>query len=348
MDPSTYLLLSGGGSAPPSPTSPILPLTMDGPIFLSGGQPWRYKAVSAFKLCRLFTDGHDISGFLADYAGFNTLRVWDYTPKKDWGAAAWDSCTPAQWLWFLTALAAKGWRVELTLLTDDDPARIAPAKALVAALHGSPNLLLECANEPTTHKSIDTAALRTTLEGAGVPYCSGDYEDSDRFYGSYYTCHTARTTDWPRRAHDLLEFYTGAGPDKPTHPHHVPCLGDEPGKLEDVGITPADWLAYFGGCALMGGGACFHSETGKHAQRPTPTELSLAQLALAALNGFPADLPKGPYRRIVEPGNEHGGPTESSRTYVVGNGMVRSQQVTLAAPEPGWTPHDAHGVLWTR
>lgn len=273
--------------------------------------------------------------------------MWDYTPVKDWGTDAWDSCTAAQWDAFCDYVGARGWRVEITLLTDDDPARIEPAKRLVKD-GAAGNVLLEAGNEPTTHKAIDTGALRSTLESQGVPYCSGDYEDSNRWYGSYYTCHTARTFDWTRRAHDLLEFYTGAGPDKPHPPRHVPCLGDEPGKLQDVGAVATEWRAYFGACALLGGGAGFHSETGKHGKRPTPDEKLLAAEALFALNAFPADAPKGLYRRIVEPGNEPGGPTDFARTYVVGNYAVRCQQIGTAFPEPGWTAIDADGILWRR
>jgi hypothetical protein len=327
---------------------PIAPLTTAGPIFLSGGQPWRYKCVSAFRLCRRFADGEDISGFLSDVAGYNVLRVWDYVPVKDWGASAWDSCTAQDWIAFLLHVGLQGWNVELTLLTDDDPARIEPAKKLANALRGTLGLLAEGSNEPQTHKNIDTAALKSTLEALGVPYCSGDYEDSDRWYGSYYVCHTARTHDWTRRAHDLLEFYTGAGPDKPHPPRHVPCLGDEPGKLQDVGTVATEWRAYFGACALLGAGACFHSESGKHATRLTADEKRLAAVALEALNAFPADAPKGPYRRIVEPGNEPGGPTEFARTYVVGSYAVRCQQVGTTFPEPGWVPLDGDGILWRR
>lgn len=330
-----YVLSSNTGNAQ-------APLTFDGPIFVLEGQPWRYKAVSAFKLCRLHADGVDIDPFLRDYDGFNVLRVWDYVT---WSGTGWESCTPEQWVAFIRYVGSKGWRVEITLVTDDVSSRIGYAKFLAHALasEGLTNVLFEGGNEPTTHKNINTAALRQTLESSGLPYTSGDYEDSDRWYGNYYTCHTARTSDWPRRSHDLYEFYTGAGPDKPTHPHHVPCLGDEPGKLQDVGAVPADWLAYFGACSIMGGGACFHSETGKYAARPTNLELELSRIALEGLNAFPTDAAKGSYRRIVEPGQ-----LPDARTYVVGNCMVRSQQVGLSAPEPGWQPLDSYGVLFTR
>jgi hypothetical protein len=233
--------VEGSAQSGPSVGPPLVALRGDGPIFreADSGEPWRYRGVTAFKLCHRFIGGDDITPFLDDYRGFNVLRVWDYV-GDGWGAQKWDSNTPEEWIAFLRFVGALGWRVELTLLTDDDPARIEPAKRLVVAIKtaGVVGVLFEAGNEPTTNnKAIDTHALRSTLEQSGFPYCSGDYEDSDRWYGSYYTCHTARTRDWTRRAHDLYEFYTGEGPDKKTTPHHVPCLGDEPGKVQDVGAV---------------------------------------------------------------------------------------------------------------
>jgi hypothetical protein len=46
----------------------------------------------------------------------------------------------------------------------------------------------------------------------------------------------------------------------------------------------------------MGGGATFHTETGKHALPPTPDEARIAAVALEALNAFPADAPNAPYQ----------------------------------------------------
>lgn len=282
------------------------------------GQPWRWKGVTAFKLCRLFTDGQDIDGFLSDYAGFNVLRVFDYTPVKDWGAAAWGSCTADQWTAFLAYVGAKGWFVELVLLTDDDPARIEPAKALAVALRGATNLILEAGNEPATHKNIDTAALRLILEASGFLHSSGNYEDTRHWYGTWLGYHSARDGEWPRRAHDALDYYQGGGPDFPEEPAcKVPCVADEPAKLQDVtGNREQDFLAYFASASLLGAGGTFHSETGKTGLRPTPDELVLAAAALRGLNAFPADAPRGAYTRPDEG-------VATLRTYKVGAFTVR-------------------------
>jgi hypothetical protein len=322
--------------------STLPPLSVDGRVFVRAGQPWRWKGVSAFQLLDRFARGEDIGPFLDAYRGFNILRVW---VSVDWAAPFGWAAPPVETVRaFLTRIAQDGFYCELTLLTDDDPARGPPARALVAALAQDPrptNLVIEIGNEPQVHKNINTAALRSALEQSGFLFASGD--SSDRAFGSFLTAHTGRDREWARRAHDLLEYWTGGGPDSPTDPaHKVPGVCDEPAKLQDVGTTATEWRAYFAGCALMGAGATFHSESGKFARVPTPDEARLAAVALEALNTFPPDAVRGSYRRI----DEHG---QSLRTYVIGERyMVRIGPTTTAAPEAGWRPLDADGILWSR
>jgi hypothetical protein len=319
---------------------PIAPLAASGRVFTANGVAWRFKGVSAFQLLDRFARGEDIQPFLTAYRGYNVLRVWPYVPKADWGAAAWDSPSPDVVVAFLNRVARDGWYVELTLLLDDDPARVPQAAQLVEVLKAArpPNLLIEIGNEPQVHKDIDTRKLKAALDGSGFLYASGD--GSDKAFGSYLTAHTGRDGDWPRRAHDLLEYWLGGGPDAPTDPaHKVPAIADEPIRPDQAGYNEGDFRAYFAACALMGAGATFHSETGKHALPPTPEEARIAAVALAALNAFPADAPLGAYRRPVE---------NSLRTYQIGNYMVRVRPTTKDAPEPGWTALDSEGILWRR
>ena len=338
---------------PPNPT-PVPPtgfpsvLKTDGKIFRTlAGAAWRWKGVSAFKLCRLFTDSINIDPFLAAYPGFNVLRVWDYT---DWPGTGWASCTAEQWKAFCAYVGVRGWTVELTLLTNDDPARIPIAKALVDGLAAAPrptNLVIEIGNEPTTHKNINTKALKLTCDGSGLLYASGNYESpSSLAFGSTLVAHTARDSEWPRRCHDLMEYYNGGGPHNTSEPaHRVPCIADEPAKPGDVAapqppLTKADdWRAYFGGCSILGAGATFHCETGKWGLPPTLDESVLATAALEGLNAFPADAPLGPYSR----------PNDSSlRTYVVGNYSVRVRPTTSTHPIGGFVRTGASDILWRR
>lgn len=327
---------------PPPPAAAIAPLTTDGPIFRANGQPWRWKGVSAFALLDRFAKGQDITDFLTAYRGFNLLRVWPYVPAKDWGARAWDSPSADVVIAFLSHVAAAGFYVELTLLTDDDAGRIDPAKRLIAALAAArpSGLVLEAANEPITHKNIDTAALRGALAASGFLYSSGDYEDSNRFYGSFLTAHTGRDGEWPRRAHDLLEYYHGGGPNAPSDPaHKVPIVADEPIRPDQAGYNEADFRAYYGTCALLGAGGTLHTETGKFGLPPTAEEARIAAVVLEALNAFPADAPTGPYSRPVE---------KSLRTYAVGPWMTRVRPESPIYQGGGWTALEPSGVLWRK
>lgn len=294
-----------------------MPLTTDGRIFRRNGQPWRWKGVSAFKLLDRYAHGEDIRPFLEAFRGFNLLRVWEYVT---WPGAGWEPCQEATLLEFLDVCARAGFYVELTLLTDDDERRIDPARRRVAYLTAArpPNLLLEIGNEPTTHKQIDTQALRLVCEASGLLFSSGDYEDSARFFGSFLTAHTPRDGEWPRKAHDLLEYYGGGGPSAPSDPaHKVPVVADEPIRPDQAqGDRDGDFLAYFAVCSLLGAGATYHFEGGKLAREPTADELHFAGVALAGLNAFPADAPNAPYERIDEQGG-------SLRTYKLGSNRVR-------------------------
>ena len=344
--PLAYLPIRYDGAGKLS--GPVQPLTVDpsGWIFrLPDGAPWRWRGVTAFKLLARWAAGEDVTPFLAAYRGFNLLRVWCYT---EWGAASWDVRDAGTINAFIADMNVRGWWVELTLLTDDAPSRLAWAQALVPQLTAAHHLglILEGGNEPTTHKAIDTPALRGALEASGYPHASGDYEDSARAYGTHGVAHTARTTDWPRRAHDLMEYHNGGGPNQPSDPaHRNPWVSDEPAKLQDVAVVAKDWRAHFGTASILGAGATFHCETAKYADLPTPDEQAMARAALEGLLAFPADAPlaMASYRKIVEPGQ-----SSEARTYVVGDCAVRCQQIGTSFPEPGWTSLDADGVLWRK
>lgn len=328
------------------------PLTTDRKVFLESGQPWRWRGVSAFKLAHHFEAGRvsDVDDFLRAYAGYNILRVWDYTPVdpirgdgRGWEGAEWGSASLDAWVKFLAHVGRQGFRVELTLLTDDDPARIPAAIRLVQGIAkaGVTNVLFEAGNEPLTNKRIDVEALRPALEAAGRAgylYTSGVYEDTRLFYGTYGVYHSGRDNEWTRRGHDALDYFNGGGPNFPEEPARpVPWVGDEPGKYEDVGIRSQDWRAYVGVCSLLGAGFTFHSNTGKLGQFPTETERALISTSLQALNAFPDGAPNGPYARPSD---------DSLRTYVVGPWAVRVRPQTTAAPFSG-TPLDGYGILWS-
>ncbi len=289
--------------------------------------------------------GQNIKPFLDAYRGFNVLRVWAYT---DWTGTGWPRPASADVVREFIAFVGNysGHLVEYTFLTNDSLSMSDWAGDFAKQLSGA-RMFGEIRNEPETHsQEVSTARLKPAFEQSGLVYASGNYENSDNAFGPYLVAHTSRDNEWPRRCHDLLEYFNGGGPHKPSDPaHRVPCVADEPAKTQDVQpptapLTKADdWRAYFGGCALMGAGATFHSETGKFGQVPTAEEQTLAKAALEGLDAFPADAPLGAYSR----------PSDNSlRTYIVGNYSVRIRPTTANHPTSGFTRIGSSNILWRR
>jgi hypothetical protein len=205
---------------------------------------------------------------------------------------------------------------------------------------------LEAGNEPLTHsdKIIHVEQLRAVLATSGFHYTSGVYEDNTKFWGTYGVWHSKRVPYFSRYCHDAMEYFQGHGPHNTQEPAcPVPWIDDEPGKPQDIGDDVAAWLGLYGGCSMFAAGATFHCETGKYAEPRTAIEEKLYRASLDALDTFPADVPGGGYRRIVETGQPH-----DARTYVIGDTMVRCQQNGVQAPEAGWARCDAFGVLWKK
>lgn len=327
---------------PPEPTGPDTSVRVrpDGRIFRRGDTPWRYKGVTAFPLPNRYAQGQDIDPFLRAYRGFNVLRAWPYVPSPPWNPG-WDVSPHQVYADFVRDVGRKGFDVEITLLTDDNPARIPWARSLVEYLAGQnlTNLFVEIGNEPTTNgKKIETDKLKDTLNAAGFVYASGNYEDSNLVFGKYGVAHTGRDNEWQRRAHDLMEYFNGGGPNDPSDPaHRMPWVADEPIRPDQAGFNAVNFRAYYGACALLGAGATIHTNSGKDGQPPTAQEAPCVAAALQGLDAFSADAPLGPYNRPVE---------NSLRTYVVGNNMVRIPPCSPDPPVPGLTRMDPEGILW--
>lgn len=330
---------------PPTPPSSVRLLRPRGRIFYTDqGTPWRWKGVSAFKLLHRYAAGENIEPFLDAYKGFNVLRVWPYVEGPAWKGQDWP-VTPSveKTREFLAYVAARGWYVELTLLTDEKPARVAWAQSFVPQLvaGGCPvNLFLEGENEPLTNgKKAAVNALKSVLQASGCNYTSGIYEDSTKFWGVYLTHHSPRDSEWARKSHDCYEFNHGGGPHKPTDPKHdVPCALDEPAKPADVHMTVDDAKAYGGGAGIMAVGATWHCETCKTAELPTAAERTLAAAMLEGLNAFPEDASLLRYARPVE---------KSLRTYTAGDRYMVRVRPTTPSPGAGWTAISPP-VLWRR
>jgi hypothetical protein len=331
----------------PAQVEPMTALTTAGRIFLRDGQPHRVKGASAFPLLDRYASTGDVSAHVTAYrdTGYNMFRVWPYVPSPPWDPA-WNPPPNDVIIAFVRHLRDEGFTVEITLLTDDDPARIPWARRLVedfAAVRPE-NLLLEIGNEPLTHKNIRVEDLKDVCDRSGFLYSSGIYEDSGRTFGRYGTHHSLRDNEWPRRTHDALEFYNGGGPNAPSDPpHRMPWVLDEPIRPDEArGTLEAkrrDFYAYAAGASIMAAGATFHSTSGKSASVPDGEDGVCAEAFGRGLNVFPADAPNGPYERIVE---------NTLRTYLVGPYMVRIRPQTPDPPRSGFRPLDEFAICFVR
>ena len=286
------------------------------------GAAVRVRGYSGFPLLRQLADGGStvvpvLEWFQARRA--NCVRVWAYLPPGHPILGGWEPPTTDQIIRGIQTFRGYGLTTYLTLLTDDDPARIPWAQQLVRELGaaGLDSLILEIGNEPQINKAIDTEALRGVCDASGLLYTSGEYADSRLWFGSFGDAHTPRDQQWPRKAHDLHEYQVGGGPSYPAEPAcPVPWISGEPIKPTEApnapqtdaetGVTiykPEDYLAYGAACGLMGAGAIFHYEGGKYGRIPAGEEIHCAEEFYRGLEAFPAEM-LGPsaYHRTDEHG----------------------------------------------
>lgn len=294
--------------------------------------------MTAFGLMNRFAKGEDIKPFLDAVVGFRIMRVFLWTPENFWKENAWNPPSDSIVHSFLDFVKELGWYVELTLLTarHDDEQGIVNHYFRVFNSHD--NLLIELVNEPDIHDKPDTAKL--IVPPTNLLWTSGDYIHPEKSRGDYLVNHTPPDNEWPRKAHELMEFYNGGGPHHPSDPpHKIPIVADEVIRPDQSGFNALDYRAYFAACSLFGAGATFHSQSGKYGLPPTPEETVCMNEALTGLHIFSPNAPGGSYRRIDD---------NTLRTYVIGNYMVRIRPKTLIAPESGWNSLDDSGILWSR
>lgn len=354
---SRAILMSGGGAPDvPSPSEPggSWHIHSSNKVFrFADGSPVRYRGFSSFRLLDNWSRGEDIRPLLRVYEHCNIARVWPYVP---WDVQGWDAPPNHRIIDFIKFMNDMGKKVELTLLTDDNPRRFPWAETLIDHLADAhlPNLLLEIGNEPLIHKNIPVERFYQRCIDSGYLWASGMYEqeaqEQNRLKGAYGCAHTPRTQDFARRGHDLMEYWDGSGPDVRHVAAQFPWVGDEPIRPDEV-VDPPDpafgskalqYRMYGGVCALLGAGATFHCASGRQALIPSDLEKSCLREMLTGLLAFPAEAATLGYNRVVEPGQH-----PQARTYVMGDKyMVRVWQ-TGGVPD-GFTALDAEGILCVR
>jgi hypothetical protein len=318
-------------------------LSIDGRLFKGpSGMIHRYSGVTAFPLIDMFVKGENIDSFLSTFSPLlaNTLRVFWYTPVRDWGASAWSLPTASDVVAFHKYVQSRGWYVENVCLTDDDTSLLPQIRAIILALanSGLKNVLFEAKNEPFVHDSLDPAILKNNLVNTPYLYASGNNPNdnsSGKWIGEYVTHHTPRDNQEVRKSKDNEEISSG---------WRLPAVADEPSRPDQGYMNALDYYTYAALAALMGSGATFHFESGKFGEVPNSYELECAKMFFAGINLYPLDAQLGPYshrqdlEKIVN--NE---PTACLRVFQKGNYAIIVRNKSVDIPS-NWIPIDSYNV----
>lgn len=331
---------SGGGGGS------VLPLTVGGIFFRkSDNTIHRYKGVTGFRLCNLFELGQDIDKFLSTFNRSNTVRIFWYTPQKEWGDKYWDLPTATDLIAFHNYVEGKGFYVENTCATDNDTSKVPGIKNLITILNQAnlPNVLYEAVNEPYVKgpdDKLDPAIFKNLLNASPYPYTSGiyQYEFLDKFYGKYAVDHSPRDADWPRKAKDL-EDYVGQ--------FKIPAIQDEPIKPNDAGFNVLDYYTYGAASGLFGSGCLFHYLAGEFGQLPASNELDCYNAMMDGLDIFPLDACLGQYEHLrdMEKCDANGDPTTCLRVFRKGSYAIIIRNKSVVIPS-NWQPLDSFQVCF--
>jgi len=311
----------------------------------SDGNYVTVKGFTSFNLLDLFSKGQDVRPIIAQYAGFNTVRCFLYTPVADWKDTAWGIPSNEVTLDFIHFLNDNNLSLFLSLITDNDSSVLPRVRDLIQFLShkGLSNVIFEAVNEPFIHDKIDPQDIKSELEASDIPYSSGIYTDNRKFYGRVWFDHPD-ANQWYRRGHNLMEARNGGGPNFPDEPAlRIPCIEGELARPDQTGYDYLAYYSYAASTVLFGCGGVFHSQSGKWSRVLDENESKCKDFYLRGLNVFPAGAALGAYRRIDEKDQPDG-----ARTYVVGNYSLRIKQNGTNHPEAGWHPLDEFGIAWMR
>jgi hypothetical protein len=247
------------------------------------GSPFTVVEASSFRLYERFLNGEDVAPVLAQLQaeGFNVVRVWLLNTSVG-HILPWEHHNFYQRLPELLRLCARfGLYVELTVFTQTQS--LMPTLAAQQAHYdqtvttvGSIFCFVEGGNEVDSHDNAFDARLRLWKpDGATFDLCRGSNGadawavepviDSARY-------HSNDTNEWHRRcAHNGMEIADA---------FRVPCIANENTRPDRDG-NPQHHRDAAAGAALLSAGACFHSESGKHARLMDGVDLACARAFVA-------------------------------------------------------------------
>ena len=332
--------MGGGGN------SKVLPLHADGILFRkSDNSIHQYRGVTGFQLLNLFERGQDIDSFLNTFNRSNTVRIFWYTPEKEWGNKFWDLPSAERLIAFHNYLEGRGFYVENTCATDNDSSKVGDIKNLIVWLNnaGLSNALLEAVNEPFVKgddDKLDPSLFKNVLNNSPYLYTSGvyQYESLDKFFGKYAVDHSPRDFEWPRKAKDLQDY---------TSLFKVPAVQDEPIKPGEAGYNILDYYTYGACSGLFGSGCLFHYLSGEFGQLPNEQEMNCYNAMMDGLDVFPLDACLGSYEHLrdMERVDAEGNPTACLRVFRKGQFAIIIRNKSVDIPS-NWTALDSKQVCY--
>lgn len=326
----------------PYPPPPISKLHVDGRLFRDEqNEIFRWKGVTAFKLCNLYEQGQSINSFLSAFSGYNILRIFLYTPKSIWGDNSWDLPSSDKLIEFCNYVGSKGFYVEVCCITDNDALKVSQVKNLISSLNSASlnNIFLEAVNEPFIHDKIDPAELKNALSATNYLYTSGvyQYEFLNKFYGKYSVNHSDRNAEWPRKAKDSEDLFQTL---------HCPVIEDEPIAPESAAFNELDFYTYAALSSLMGSGATFHFHANSQ-NMPDDNVLACSKAFLEGLNVYSLDAQLRDYEHLrdLEKVDSNGTPTTCLRAFRKGNYAIIIRNKSVDIPS-SWVALDDKKVAF--
>ena len=343
------------------PVPVLLPLIkVEGKVFKNpDGTIFPYRDASAFLLLRRLLEGdkqgvHEYCKEMSKL-GYNVLRVfsqvdWDSLPgpgpgflPEDYGYNIYNDAVRR----LLDIAAACGLYIELVAHTFaynmNDMANHVHRLNTIVKHHPR---FFEVANEPPVN-GIDIEALMDLIDTSefNCPWATGQYDPTALPAGSYVTAHTARDSEWPRKAKWLLEYREGGGPVSDDDPAmNRPIVGDEPigaGEIDIPGkraTSPDDFYTYAALAQLMGAGSTFHYQDGLFAELPTGNQLLCAVQFIKGAKSVDPNFQLGTYTRVGL-SNSPISSDDSLRTY----GMILGNKAIMVRVRPNGTFEVADG-----
>jgi hypothetical protein len=277
---------------------PLPRLVTQGTSFFSLDNGSRFTAIEAsdFNLFARFQAGEDIESILKQRAdlGFNMLRVWTLFDIPGIGTLLNPDYAkiPA----FLDACARHGLYVEFTAYTSTfDPSHW---PKLVAAVQGNTGVLLELVNEQNIPvNTIDTDAYARPVGVLASHGSNGAELWPVEPYWDYTSFHVNGASEEQRKAgHNAWEIWSG------------PTLTNETSRFPEVGMWSGAaperirQLAFDmgAGSALLNGGLCFHSVSGKLSVLFTAAEIDAARALVAGMKSVDLACQDGSYTHRID------------------------------------------------